>query len=105
MRSKIFYFLAIVLVVCCFFTVGCTTEELDHEHNYTERTFNATCVKDGRNEKICVECEDIILVSVIPAKGHTPSEWQVKTLPTCTENKVEEKIGLENLINEKGELI
>ena len=92
MRSKIFCLLALVIVICCFFTVGCTTEELDHEHNYTERTFNATCVKDGRNEKICTECEDVILVSVIPAKGHNPSDWQIKTLPTCTINKIEEKI-------------
>ncbi len=92
MRSKIFYLLALVLVMCCLFTVACTTEELDHEHNYTERTFNATCVKDGRNEKICTECEDVILVSVIPAKGHNPSDWQVKTLPTCTVNKIEERI-------------
>lgn len=92
MRSKIFYLLALALVMCCFFTVACTTEELDHEHNYTERTFNATCVKDGRQEKICTECEDVILVAVIPAKGHNPSEWQVKTLPTCTVNKIEEKV-------------
>ena len=93
MRNKIFHLLLIALVVvCCLFIASCTTEELDHVHNYTERTFNATCVKDGRQEKICTECEDVILVSVIPAKGHNPSEWQVKTLPTCTVNKVDEKI-------------
>lgn len=91
MSKKIYLLLALALVLCCVF-ISCSTEELDHEHNYIERTFKPTCLEDGRHEKICTVCDDIILLEVLPAKGHSPNDWQVKVEPTCIINKVEERI-------------
>ncbi len=92
MSKKIYFLLALVVALCCVFVSSCDTEELDHEHNYIERTFKPTCLDDGRHEKICTVCDDIILLEVLPAKGHDPNDWQVKVEPTCTVNKVEEKL-------------
>ena len=86
--------LAILAIALCGTLISCenSTEDLDHVHDYIERTIQATCTEDGREEKICRVCADIQVLSAIPAKGHTPNDWQTKTEPTCTVNKVEEKI-------------
>ncbi|MBE6674318.1 MAG: trypsin-like serine protease [Ruminococcaceae bacterium] len=91
MSKKIYFLLALALMLCCML-ISCTTEEIDHEHNYIERTFKPSCLEDGRHEKICTVCDDIILIEVLPAKGHSPNDWQVKVEPTCLISKVEERI-------------
>ena len=100
MRRLICLAMLLAVVICCMFAISCSNEELDHEHEYEERTLNTdgvvcdgpSCSKDARKEKICVICSDIILLEVMPAKGHVSGEWQIKTEPTCTVNKVEEKL-------------
>lgn len=100
MQRLICLIMLLAALVCCVLLASCSNEELDHVHKYKERTLNTdgiacdgpSCSKDARKEKICVICNDIILIEVLPAKGHTPNDWQVKTQPTCTVNKVEEKL-------------
>ncbi|MBO5312446.1 MAG: trypsin-like peptidase domain-containing protein [Clostridia bacterium] len=92
---RLFYILAtVLLLICCLLTVSCDklSEDADHEHSYLERTFDATCLEDGRREKICIECNDIILLEVLPAMGHTPNDWQVRTIATCVDEQVEERV-------------
>lgn len=106
---KIIYFLVLsAVLLCSLFVVSCSNEELDHVHQYEERMLDPngasckgpTCTLSAKREQVCVVCEHIIPLEVIPAKGHTPLDWQVKTEATCTENKVEEK-----LCNECGEVV
>ena len=100
MRKLVCIAMLLVALACCLFVASCSNEELDHTHDYQERILNAdgapcngpSCTKDARKEKICVVCNDIVVLEVYPAKGHNPNEWQVKTEPTCTVNKVEEKL-------------
>lgn len=95
MRKKILVLIGILATLCCVFTISCTsgvTEDLDHIHNYVERTYKSDCTNDGRTEKICTVCGDIVVMSTVPAKGHNPNEWQLKVKAECTVNKVEEKI-------------
>lgn len=95
MRKKFLILTLILATLCCVFAVSCSgnvTEDLDHIHNYVERTYKPDCVKDGRTEKICTVCGDIVVLSAIPAKGHTLNDWQLKTKGECTVNKVEERV-------------
>ncbi|MBO5262553.1 MAG: trypsin-like peptidase domain-containing protein [Clostridia bacterium] len=98
---RIIYFCAILIVLLCsIFIASCSNEELDHVHQYQERTLDSngasckgpTCTLSARREQVCSICEHIIPIEVIPAKGHTPLDWQVKTEASCTVNKVEEKL-------------
>lgn len=100
MRKLFCFAMLLVALTCSALFASCSNEELDHVHEYRERILNTdnvscdgpSCSKDARKEKICVICNDIVLLEVMPAKGHTPNDWQVKTEPTCTVNKVEEKL-------------
>ena len=94
MRKKFLILTLILATLCCIFVVSCSggVEDLDHIHNYVERIFKPDCTKDGRVEKICTVCGDIVVLSATPANGHNPNEWQIKTEATCTANKVEERI-------------
>ena len=101
---KLSYLLAVIAVVlCCVFVVSCSGNlgaDSDHAHNYEERTLDSdgapcagpTCTKDAKREKICLICREIVPIEVIPAKGHSPLDWQVRTEPSCLVNKVEEKL-------------
>ena len=91
---KISIFFAILAIALCSVLISCenSTEDLDHVHDYIERTIKATCTEDGREEKICRVCADIVVLSAVPAKGHAFNDWHTKTEPTCTVNKVEERI-------------
>lgn len=94
MKRKILILLAIVMLCGCLFVISCDKESGDenHIHNYTDMVKNATCTENGRKEQICTICENVLLLEVIPAKGHKLNAWQTKTEPTCTVNKVEERI-------------
>ena len=94
MRKRIIFLLMLALALCSAFLVSCenSTEDLDHVHDYIERTIDADCTNDGRKEKICIVCSNIEVLSAVPAKGHNPNDWQTKTEATCTVNKVEERI-------------
>ena len=100
MRKLVCIVMLFAALACCLFAVSCSNEELDHVHEYKERTLDAdgapcegpSCTKDAKKEKICVICNDIVLLEVLPAKGHNPNDWQIKTEATCTVNKVEEKL-------------
>ena len=92
--KRIYIALALLLLVLCVAFSSCSklSEDTDHEHNYLERTFDPNCLEDGRKEKICIVCNDVILLEVLPAKGHNLNDWQTKVEATCTENKVEERV-------------
>ena len=94
MTRKFLLAFAILLIACVMIFVSCDglSENTDHEHSYLERTFNPSCVEDGRHEKICIICNDVVLLEVLPAKGHAPNEWQVTSEPTCISGKAEERV-------------
>ncbi len=55
-----------------------------HTHDYVETiTRNPDCTGDGEALHTCY-CGDRY-TSVIPANGHTPSDWIITRRPTCTE--------------------
>ena len=92
MRKIIYVAMMLTVVLAALFVVSCSNEELDHVHDYSEHTIPATCTEDGRTEKVCVICEDIVIVKVIPRKGHDPLPWQTKTEEACLVSKVEERL-------------
>ena len=49
---------------------GNTTTPETHEHNWVEKTIDATCEKDGKTYFECSECEETKEGSPIPAMGH-----------------------------------
>ena len=63
---------------------------LPHTHGYDEATrTEATCVKNGEIVYTC-SCGDSY-TEVIPALGHTESDWIIDTPATCTENGTKHK--------------
>ena len=94
MIKKFLLALAIILVACAavFTSCGKLSEDTDHEHSYLERTFDPKCTEDGRHEKICIICNDVVLLEVLPAKGHALNDWQTKAEPSCISGKSEERV-------------
>ena len=58
--------------------------EKPHEHSYSERTVEATCLEKGFTEYKC-ECGDIYKDNYTDEKGHQFSEWEVVKEATETE--------------------
>ena len=46
----------------------------------------ATCTEDGYEEEFCVVCKEVEETIIIPATGHTMTEWEIVQKPTCVEN-------------------
>ena len=57
-------------------------------HSYTVSTvIEATCKKNGQRVYVCKVCGNHY-AEIIPATGHTWSEWKIKKAPTCIENGI-----------------
>ena len=91
MRKLIHVAILMAVVLCAFFVVSCSNEDLDHIHEYTSHTIPATCTEDGKDVKICVICGEVVTVKAIPRKGHDPLPWQTKVEEACLVGKVEER--------------
>ena len=66
-----------------------------HTHDFTGREeiiTHATCTVDGSKKVHCTdpECEEFIIAS-IPAKGHTPGEWEITKAATENETGLKER--------------
>lgn len=46
---------------------------------------DASCTEEGYKEVWCVVCNEVTETIVLPAKGHTLSDWEVALEPTCLE--------------------
>ena len=57
----------------------------EHEHSYTTTTFAPDCENDGYTRHSC-ECGHYYDDTIVPATGHSPSDWIVDTEATCTED-------------------
>lgn len=62
-----------------------TDPEPEHEHKYTEKVVDATCVNGGYTTHTC-ECGDTYNDNETPALGHDWGEWVVTKQPTATED-------------------
>ena len=60
------------------------TVENGGEHVYTKKTDSPTCTKEGRTYFSCKNCDEIEVISTIPAIGHDGGEWVVTKEPGCT---------------------
>ena len=55
-----------------------------HEHNYGETITPATCTKSGTKVETCSLCGDT-KTTILPALGHTQSDWIIGTAASCTQ--------------------
>ena len=55
------------------------------EHQYEERTVEATCTADGQILRVCALCEDTYIQAVLPATGHTVGDWILDNHPDVGE--------------------
>lgn len=53
-------------------------------HTLKHMTTSATCTNSGYEYDICTSCYQMFNYAVIPAKGHSWSEWIIDTPATCT---------------------
>ena len=60
-----------------------TTPTPAHEHSYTSVVVNPTCTEKGNQNRMCTVCKTVFETKAIDAKGHTESEWIVKTPASC----------------------
>lgn len=61
-------------------------DPIKHTHTYTSKvTKSATCTESGIRTYTCSSC-DSSYTEVIPAKGHTESDWIIDKQPTATES-------------------
>jgi hypothetical protein len=55
------------------------------EHQYEERTVEATCTADGQIFRVCAQCGDSYIHTVLPAAGHTVGDWVIDNHPDVGE--------------------
>ena len=50
-------------------------------HSYVETSTEATCTDTGLVIRVCTLCEDRVVISVTPAKGHANGDWSLVSNP------------------------
>ncbi len=66
-------------------TASSVTIACGHATTKVNTTKDPTCTEEGTTQTVCEVCGAVISTGRIPATGHTPGDWEVKTPATCTE--------------------
>ena len=65
------------------YTVTATWKKFEVSHNPEEIVEEPNCTEAGKRYHVCADCGEIIgEVTVIPAKGHSSSDWIILVEPT-----------------------
>lgn len=83
--------LLILVILSALLAFSACKKDCAHENYYVEHESSADCYHEGTRYYNCLDCGEFLRTETIPATGHSFSEWDVTSEPTCTQVGIEKR--------------